>query len=137
MRRDSGLLHPVAVIALIVLVANDHVWKYSHPGWLTGKLSDVAGLIVFPLVLSAALRLVSSSERLLGGCVAATMIVFTLVKLWAPATHACAWAMGWLQAPFGAVTPTMLVRDPSDLLALPFALVALWLPRRASLAHHA
>jgi len=137
LRRDSGLLHPVAVIALVVLVANDHVWKYSHPGWLTGKLSDVAGLIVFPLVLCAALRVVSTSERLLGGCVAATMIVFALVKLWAPATHACEWAMGWLQAPFSSVTPTRLVRDPTDLLALPFALVALWLPARARVAQHA
>jgi uncharacterized membrane protein len=130
-------LHPVAVIALIVLVANDHAWKYSHPGWLTGKLSDVAGLIVFPLVLCAALHVVSASERLLAGCVAATMIGFALVKLWAPATQVCEWAMGWLQAPFSSVTPTTLVRDPTDLLALPFAIVALWLPRRASLAHHA
>ena len=134
MRRDTGLLHPVAVTALIVLVANDHVWKYSHPGWLTGKLSDVAGMIVFPLVLGAALRTVWASERLLAGCVAATMIGFTLVKLWAPAAQACAWAMGWLQAPLGPVIPTTLVRDPTDLVALPFALVALWLPRRTSLA---
>jgi hypothetical protein len=134
LRRDTGLLHPVAVAALIVLVLNDHVWKYSHPGWLTGKLSDVAGLIVFPLVLCAGLRVVSTSERLLAGCVAATMIGFALVKLWAPATLACEWAMGALQSPFTAASPTVLVRDPTDLIALPFALVALWLPRRASAA---
>lgn len=137
MRRDTGLLHPIAVIAVIVLVANDHGWKYSHPSWLTGKLSDVAGMIVFPLVLAAGLSMLSTSQRLLEICVAATMIVFALVKVWTPATHACACAMGWLQAPFYAVTPVMLVRDPTDLLALPFALVALWLPRRASLAHDA
>lgn len=137
MRRDTGLLHPVAVIALIVLFANDHVWKYSHPSWLTGKLSDVAGMIVFPLALAAGLSLVWTSERLLAGCVAATMIVFTLVKLWAPATHACACAMGWLQTPFSPVTPTTIIRDASDLLALPFSLVALWLPRRTSLAQDA
>ena len=42
MRRDSGMLHPVALAALAVLVLNDHVWKARYPGWVTGKLSDVA-----------------------------------------------------------------------------------------------
>jgi hypothetical protein len=36
--------------------------------------------------------------------------------------------MGALQAPLSP-SPVTIVRDPTDLLALPFALVAWWLPR--------
>src|ERR1043166_7414642 len=130
MRRDSGMLHPVALAALAVLVLNDHVWKARYPGWVTGKLSDVAGLIVFPLVACALVRVVvrTRAERVLAAAIAATMIGFALVKLWSPATHACAVAMGALQAPLSP-SPVTIVRDPTDLLALPFALVAWWLPR--------
>ena len=37
-------LHPVALVGVVVLVVNDWVGKGRGPGWLTGKLSDVAGL---------------------------------------------------------------------------------------------
>jgi hypothetical protein len=130
MRRDSGMLHPVALAALAVLVLNDHVWKARYPGWLTGKLSDVAGLIVFPLVACAFARVAvrARPERVLAAAIAATMIGFALVKLWPQATHACAVAMGALQTPLSP-SPVTIMRDPTDLLALPFALVARWLPR--------
>ena len=41
-------MHPVALAAIAVLVVNDHVLKSAYPGWLTGKLSDIAGLVFFP-----------------------------------------------------------------------------------------
>lgn len=52
------ICHPVALAAVAVLAANDHLLKGSGllPGALTGKLSDVAGLFFFPLLLSAAIR---------------------------------------------------------------------------------
>src|SRR5690606_38370957 len=42
------------VVALLVLVANDTWLKGAGvlPGWLTGKLSDVAGLVVAPVTLA-------------------------------------------------------------------------------------
>lgn len=49
------LLHPGALLAVAVLVANDWWAKRAYPGWLTGKLSDVAGLVMAPLALSAAI----------------------------------------------------------------------------------
>lgn len=139
--RDTGLLHPVALGALAALLVNDHVLKWRYPGWVTGKLSDVAGMIVFPLlacaVFAAVVRRVDR-RRALAVCVAATAIGFALVKLWSPATHACELVLGALQWPLtvvaqgalAGVTPVDIVRDPSDLLALPFTAVALWLPRR-------
>lgn len=49
----SYLLHPLFICALFVLGANDFFWKYHYHNWLTGKLSDVAGLLVLPLFLTA------------------------------------------------------------------------------------
>ena len=49
--------HPATVIALLVLVVNDHVLKAAYPGWVTGKLSDAAGLVLAPPLLAAVLGL--------------------------------------------------------------------------------
>jgi hypothetical protein len=47
-------LHPLVLAAAALLVLNDWWLKPSAaPGWLTGKLSDLAGLVLAPLVLSA------------------------------------------------------------------------------------
>ncbi|HEU4902222.1 MAG TPA: hypothetical protein VFT06_05495 [Flavisolibacter sp.] len=50
--RASPLLHPLFPISLFVLLANDLCWKSAYPNWLTGKLSDVAGLVVLPVFLT-------------------------------------------------------------------------------------
>jgi cysteine-rich repeat protein len=49
-----ALVRPAFLGALALLVANDHLFKGSGllPGWLTGKLSDVAGLFVAPVLLA-------------------------------------------------------------------------------------
>ncbi len=52
-KRDPRLLLNVYFIAaLIVLICNDQIWKYTFANSLTGKLSDVAGLVLLPLVVS-------------------------------------------------------------------------------------
>lgn len=43
--------HPVFLASLGMLVLNDHFLKAAYPGLVTGKVSDVAGLIVFPLMI--------------------------------------------------------------------------------------
>src|SRR5829696_9577083 len=45
----SLFFHPVFIISLLVLLLNDFFWKYEYSNWLTGKLSDVAGLVVLPI----------------------------------------------------------------------------------------
>lgn len=47
------LLRPGFIIGLVVLVINDHILKTTFPGFITGKLSDVAGLFIFPLFILA------------------------------------------------------------------------------------
>jgi hypothetical protein len=68
-------------IALVVLVANDHWLKHSQlaPGWLTGKLSDFAGLIVAPVVLASLTRARSARGRL--ACIAVVAVVFAGFEL--------------------------------------------------------
>lgn len=49
--RLQWLLHPVFLINLLVLLANDFYLKYAYSNWITGKLSDISGLIAFTLFL--------------------------------------------------------------------------------------
>ena len=44
------------LVAVAVLVSNDHVLKQHFPGLITGKLSDFAGLFFFPLFLTDVMR---------------------------------------------------------------------------------
>ena len=42
--RRRLLLHPATVLAALTVAVNDAYLKHLHPGWLTGKVSDVAGV---------------------------------------------------------------------------------------------
>ena len=52
------LAHPVALLAIAAVVINDRYLKVSHPGTLSGKFSDFAGLIYFPLLVFAMVEMV-------------------------------------------------------------------------------
>jgi hypothetical protein len=138
------LLHPVVLAAIAILAMNDHVWKRAAPGLVTGKLSDVAGLLFFPAMLAAVWGLAREGQAAAGNAVKvllvasiATVLVFALVKTWLPANLAYRWGLGALQWPFIAlrhvaagapvrsVAPVSLVMDVTDLAALPFALATL------------
>ncbi len=128
------LLHPVTLASLALLVVNDHLLKSCWPGVVTGKLSDVAGMILAPIVLSAIIEKLTK-RRAAWACVIAVAVVFSLTKTWAPATRAWEVAFETLRAPIRFVVEHVLarpvyservtlVRDPTDLLALPFGAIA-------------
>ena len=113
------LCHPLPLLAVLLLAVNDGWLKGAHllPTWLTGKLSDVAGLFFFPLLLAALMR---GAAALFGRAapaprpgtchvvaIIATAAGFTAVKLW-PAWNA---VVGRI---WGA-----MVMDRTDLWALP------------------
>lgn len=50
--RAAWLGRPWFFAAVVVLALNDHVMKAAWPGWVTGKLSDVAGLVVVATLVS-------------------------------------------------------------------------------------
>jgi hypothetical protein len=113
----GDLCHPLPLAAVLVLAVNDHLLKGSGilPGWLTGKLSDFAGLFFFPVLLAAivrgALRLAGPRElpvRVLAAATTlATGVVFTLLKVHAPFN-------AWVTGVWG-----VNAKDVTDLLALP------------------
>jgi hypothetical protein len=138
-RAAAGLVHPVPLVAMLVLALNDHWAKAAFPGLVTGKVSDFAGLAFFPLLLQAgwevALRR-PASHRVLRRATVVTGLVFALTKTWPPANDAWAWALGVLQWPALAVArgqpapvPVLAVCDPTDLVALPALGLALWAGR--------
>ncbi len=148
----DAILHPLALASIALLLVNDHLLKQAWPGVVTGKLSDAAGLVFFPLLLvggwevgHAALRLPWRSGRraaIVG--VMLTGVVFSAVKTLPAARDAWAFALGALQwvvalpgaAAQGSVLPiraVATVSDPTDMVALPALLVAYWiLARRAA-----
>ena len=121
-------LHPVALLAVVVLVVNDWVLKPRFHDAVTGKLSDVAGLVFAPVLLSAviglALHLVRRNghltHRRLVACCIATAAGFAAVKVCAPVRDSLAALLGH-HAEF--------YPDLTDLLALPAVLVAYWIGR--------
>lgn len=132
------LVHPWPLLAVVVLALNDHWLKGAGllPGWVTGKLSDVAGLFFFPLLLTAVSRVASRllrrpdalTRRRLGVAIALTAAAFTAIQLWPAAAGAYEWLMPRLD-PTGLVRQVRVTMDPADLLALP-ALLLTWLHGR-------
>ena len=131
------LLHPVAIAALVVLVVNDHVLKSVARSGLTGKLSDLAGLVVFPLLLATLVELVrprTDRRALVLASIAITAAGFGLAKTTDLGASLFGWSLGVSQfvttlGPLrgAALAPASVIADPTDLLALPAVLVAAWI----------
>jgi hypothetical protein len=125
------VLHPAALVALVVLVVNDHVAKTLWPGVLTGKASDVAGLVLAPLVLVALAEIgceIAGRERPGAGVVvvaaALTGAGFAAVQLSPAAGSLYRHGLGAAQQLLGGDgRPVVLTPDLTDLLALPALLV--------------
>lgn len=138
------LLHPVPLLAISVLLFNDHVLKQAFPGFVTGKLSDFAGLVFFPLLLVAAWSAAGSAvgrpgiggHRSLLVVTLATGVVFAAVNLVGSVADVYEAVLGLLQwlagLPLATITGVPLpspgrvelTQDPTDLIALPALLLA-------------
>jgi hypothetical protein len=151
------LKHPALLGALLVLVLNDHLLKRVCPGFLTGKLSDFAGVLLLPLFLHALCELFwahvrhrplspPQGNRVLFACVVVSLIMFALPEVWKPAELAYRYGLGGLRWPFQALyawltasvipalQPVRATADVTDLLALPMGFVAYRVGRRDGLA---
>jgi hypothetical protein len=144
----QGLLHPCLLAAVVVLGLNDHLLKQSYPCLITGKLSDVAGLIFFPAFLQGLIEIVMrrprwrGSQKLLIATTVATAAVFACVKALPMGGEVYRAALGVLSFPLQVLVTTLhgqhlhgpvharLVTDWTDLLALPAVLLPLHLDRK-------
>ncbi|WP_181019642.1 hypothetical protein [Nonomuraea typhae] len=114
--RYAWLCHPATVFAALLLFVNDHVLKQAWPGFVTGKLSDVAGLLVAPALLSLLLlRRADLTATLLTGT------LFTLAKTTQTGAEAASQAWTLIAG------PSRILADPTDLLALPALALAWWI----------
>jgi xanthosine utilization system XapX-like protein len=116
------LAAPASVLALVVLALNDHVLKEAWPGVVTGKLSDVAGLVVAPLLLAVLLAVIGL-RRPAPWAVALTGVGFVLTKTSTAGAEvtSAVWSLTGV--------PTMIRSDPTDLWALPALGLAWWVDR--------
>ncbi len=125
-RSRRGVGHPLWLASLALLIVNDHVLKGAGvlPGWLTGKLSDFAGLIVAPVLIAAIARARRAAAR--AGACALIAVGFVAIKLSPVAAGALerALALGHIH--------WRVWSDPTDLAALVVLPVAWWLSGRRS-----
>jgi len=135
----SEFLHPVPLLALATLAVNDHVLKGSGllPAPVTGKLSDIAGFVFFPLLCTALLDCalwalahlgvrVDFSLRMgkLYATLAATAALMIAIKLSVPAASTVADALGAIGF------ESKIVSDATDLWTLPALAIPWWIGRR-------
>ena len=135
-------LHPIPLAALLLLIANDWWLKPSAwaQGFLTGKLSDIAGLVFFPLLLTACINCAALGLHRLGlsidftlrryksvAAIALTALVFSAVKLSASGNQLVLEFISTL-----GLHPS-IVLDTTDLYTLP-ALGIAWLVARWEIA---
>jgi len=122
-----ALTNPITLIAIVVLLLNDHVFKVVSPSWWTGKISDFAGLICAPLLIAVPLAMLIPRRKLNAnrhaqrvGLIAFMLIGvgFAAIKT-IPAANSAAIAI--MSALLGG--SVQIVRDPTDLIALPMLLI--------------
>ncbi|MCG5444646.1 hypothetical protein NIE79_002804 [Micromonospora sp. NIE79] len=119
----SWLCHPATVFALVLLLVNDHVLKAAFPGPVTGKLSDVAGLVLAPPLVAVLLTLLVPRLPSRAAAVAGLVAVgagFAVVKSsgYAAELASSAWTV--------LAGPSLVRADWTDLLTLPALGLAWW-----------
>ena len=146
LKPGDALLSPIYILSLAIMIVNDHYWKGIGPAWLTGKLSDVAILIMGPLTIQAFFELLLSHFRDNWGPSRSFLIFLSLtmsiimitINLWDTPATLYRWGMGTLQWPFFTlqslwqkgtiieIRPVQLFMDPSDCWTAPCSLVAMY-----------
>ncbi|MFJ4096202.1 hypothetical protein ACIPYS_31850 [Kitasatospora sp. NPDC089913] len=127
--------HPGTLAAVAVLLFNDHLGKRLWPGAVTGKVSDLAWMLVSPVVLALlltgvlslvpVLRLRPGGDRPAVAGIAATGAMFAFAKSgpWGGEVASAVWSWSGV--------PSRIQGDRSDLVALPALGVSWWLWKRS------
>lgn len=108
--------HPVTLLCIAGWLINDHVLKQAYGNAVTGKLSDIFGLAVFPLIVAALLP--NRVPHRIRWALIATAVFFTAINVVPAASRATVVLLD-------TFTPTnMLWPDPTDLITLPALAIA-------------
>ncbi len=121
----------LAIAALLLLIVNDHIFKAYYPGFITGKLSDVAAAYLLPLWFEMVLNSLGISRQ--RSIVLATLMsvsALTAIEVSPPIIKAYEQVhtqiYGSLQLPY----VSKLTADLTDLYAQVFSALYLYLARR-------
>ncbi len=125
-RPGDLLLSPWALVSVAIILINDHALKGAFGNMVTGKLSDVAGVFLFPLLLLSVFEVLRRNlvgRAAIAWSIAVTGIGFAAVKVVPPIGDAYEWVIGFLRLTArgfrGDLLPILVYRDPSDLWVLP------------------
>ncbi len=117
-RSLACLGHPATLVSIGVLLLNDHVLKAAIPSWLTGKLSDFAGLFFFPFIVAACASLLLNRSRATAKQIG--YLSFALVAVWFIGLKTLPQA-NFITARIASLLlgrPAAFALDPTDLIAL-------------------
>lgn len=124
-RSLQALTNPTVIVATLALGFNAWIAQPLWPSWWTGKLGDVAWLIVAPLLATLVVGFIApkrwDASRLGVVVIALTGAAFALVKTLPIAN---AWAAGSIR--LLGIEPKLAL-DPTDLLALPTLILTEWI----------
>ena len=126
------LQHPATWLSIALLLVNDHILKVIYPSWITGKLSDFAGLFFFPFIVATGLSFLLSRYHV--PSLRVGQIAFGLVGIWfillktTPLVNGLSTSLASRLIGY----PPQYVIDPSDLIALSAMLPAWIIWRRQS-----
>jgi hypothetical protein len=134
-RRTPGdlLVRPIAVVALMTLIVNDHIIKQRWPGLLSGKLSDIAGLVFLPLLIVSVCEVTRAAvgrpwqmgKRGVVAVAVAVVIGFAATKLSTAVAASYGDMLGWLRWPLiGHWSQVAISQDPTDVICAPAAILA-------------
>lgn len=131
-RAIHSLTHPLSILAVLLLLFNDHYLRHVSPSWITGKLGDFTWLIFAPFIAGLLFawlipRRLQQHERVVGiasigfiGLWFATAKTIPLVHEWT--TNTLDYIVGWEGS---------LRLDASDLITLPALLISWHIWRHA------
>ena len=107
------LAHPLSLFACFLLLFNDFYLKTQYPSFLSGKLSDFAGLFLLPFLAGAVLSLAAGPLRISPRLILILALgipgaAYTAAKIFPPFTQF-----------LNALLSTRIIPDVSDLAALP------------------
>lgn len=123
------LLSPLFLTSLATLLINDFYLKRTHPGPISGILSDIAGMIFFPILLVAVAEFVLFFTRwrqlaqpwwfAVASAVTALLFVVTKFTVWGETIYVrLTEPIVELGGDFLSLGTRGVVSDPWDLLAL-------------------
>lgn len=123
----QALAHPITISAMVMILLNALVFQPLAPSWLTGKLADLAWMVVLPLLLALLLAPLRRSNQKKAFFMAAGLSALILIALKVfPPTNNLVNTLS--QTAFN--TSLKLRLDPTDLLALAGMPLAWWIWRQ-------